>query len=244
MTTQTTVGGQAGYTFSSAYDSTTGTVDGMSNTTTGAPTLASLSYNAQAQISAVTLNDSNDSPLASEQLTYDADLRPLSTTTTWQNGGGGHGGHDYWDAAFTKAEESGSVEGSTPPDDIITNNKNDTEVVINPNKYNYLFGRATGSEHNIERTAQLALDMKWLGVSDNQEGYTLLDDHLKAVGQDPTNVIEQSIDEWGRTIFRKQSLFAGPSGKFALFESRWWADEPGKLNFGTLIAKYTRWWKG
>ena len=88
MTTQTTVGGQPGYTESYAYDSTTGTVDGMSNTSTGAPTLASLGYNAQAQISTITLNDSSNSPLANEQLTYDADLRPLSTTTTWQNGGG------------------------------------------------------------------------------------------------------------------------------------------------------------
>jgi RHS repeat-associated protein len=88
MTTQTTVGGQPGYTESYAYDSTTGVLTGLSNTTTGAPTLASLSYNAQGQISAITFNDSTNSPLASEQITYDADLRPLSTTTTWQNGGG------------------------------------------------------------------------------------------------------------------------------------------------------------
>jgi hypothetical protein len=50
-TTQTSVGGQPGYTFSDAYDSTTGVLTGMSTTTTGAPTLASLGYNAQAQIS-------------------------------------------------------------------------------------------------------------------------------------------------------------------------------------------------
>ncbi len=86
-TTQTTVGGQAGYTFTQAYDSTTSVLNGLSNTTTGAATLVGLTYNAQAQISALTLNDSNGSLLATEQLSYDADLRLLGTSTSWQSNG-------------------------------------------------------------------------------------------------------------------------------------------------------------
>jgi YD repeat-containing protein len=58
-TVQTTVGGQAGYVFTNAYDGTTGVLNGLSNTATGTPTLAALTSNTRALISDVTLKDSS-----------------------------------------------------------------------------------------------------------------------------------------------------------------------------------------
>ncbi len=86
--TQTTVGGQTGYTFSQAYDSTTGTLVGLSNDANGAPTLASQSYNQNGQVSAISFLSSSGTALADDQFTYDDDLRPVSDTASGQSGSG------------------------------------------------------------------------------------------------------------------------------------------------------------
>ncbi len=90
-TTQTTVGGSAGYTFSQAYDSTTGTLTGLSNNTTGTANLATLSTNAQAELSSVNYLTSTGSALASDAFTYDGNRRPTGATATWQSGSGNSG---------------------------------------------------------------------------------------------------------------------------------------------------------
>ncbi len=90
-TTQTTVGGSAGYTFTQAYDSTTGTLTGLSNNTTGTANLATLSTNAQAELSSVNYLTSTGSALASDAFTYDGNRRPTGATATWQSGSGNSG---------------------------------------------------------------------------------------------------------------------------------------------------------
>jgi RHS repeat-associated protein len=85
-TTQTTVGGQAGYTFTQSYDATVGNLNGLSNTTTAAQTLAALSYNeTHGLLSDLLLKDSGGASLANEHLQYDGDLRPAGAATTWQS---------------------------------------------------------------------------------------------------------------------------------------------------------------
>jgi RHS repeat-associated protein len=85
-TTTTTVGGQTGYTFTQSYDSTLGLLNGLSNTTTAAPTLVSLAYNEMhGLLSDLTYKDSSGANLATEHLSYDGLLRPSSKTTTWQS---------------------------------------------------------------------------------------------------------------------------------------------------------------
>ncbi len=91
MTTQTTVGGQTGYTFSQAYNSTTGTLNGLSNNSVGVANLATLSYNAQNQVSDVNLLNSTGGTLADNNFQYDGDLRLAGTTATWQSGSGQSG---------------------------------------------------------------------------------------------------------------------------------------------------------
>jgi RHS repeat-associated protein len=84
VTTTTSTGSTTDYTFTQIYDSTTGVSTGLTNGTT---TLAGLSYNSRDLVSALTLNDSTGSSLATEALVYDGDLRPASATTTWTSGG-------------------------------------------------------------------------------------------------------------------------------------------------------------
>jgi YD repeat-containing protein len=86
-TTQTSVGGATGYTFTQAYDSTTGTQIGLSNTSTASASLAALSYNAHGLLSTLTFKDSSGASLASETLLYDGALRTASATTTWTSSG-------------------------------------------------------------------------------------------------------------------------------------------------------------
>jgi RHS repeat-associated protein len=90
-TTQTTIGGQPGYTFTQVYDSTTGQLTGLSNNSIGTANLATLSYNAQAQISDINFLTSAGTPLADLHFTYDGDLRPTGSSTTWQSGSGASG---------------------------------------------------------------------------------------------------------------------------------------------------------
>jgi len=76
MTTATTVSGQPGYTFSQAYDGTTGVAVGLSNNATGTANLATLSYNAQGMVSSLNYLTTSGvgSPLATDAFTYDGNL--------------------------------------------------------------------------------------------------------------------------------------------------------------------------
>lgn len=91
-TTQTTAGGAAGSTFTQVYDGTTGLVTGLSNNTTGAANLASLSYEQHGLVSDLNflvLSGGAAVNLVNDHLSYDGDLRPVGTTATWQQSGSG-----------------------------------------------------------------------------------------------------------------------------------------------------------
>ena len=88
-TTSTTPTGQ-GYTATLAYDST-GVVSGLSNNTSNTPNLATLTYNARAQLDTIHLLTSSGGALANDQFGYDANLRAMSVSATWQGGSGQSG---------------------------------------------------------------------------------------------------------------------------------------------------------
>ncbi|GCE17676.1 hypothetical protein [Dictyobacter kobayashii] len=90
-TTQTTVNGQPGFTFSQAYDSTTGTLTGLSNNATGVANLASVSFEGHGLTSAINYQTTTGTALASEQFGYDGNLRATGATATWQSGSGSTG---------------------------------------------------------------------------------------------------------------------------------------------------------
>jgi len=97
LTTQTsTINGQGQntpqYTETDVYDSTLGVLTGQGNTIS--PTnadLASITYNVNALPSKLSFQTSTGGNLASEQFSYDGDLRPTEEAATWQNGSGQSG---------------------------------------------------------------------------------------------------------------------------------------------------------
>ncbi len=112
-----------------------------------------------------------------------------------------------------------------------------TAARIDPGKFDYLFGKAQGAEnlaHNAPRTNQNALQMKRLGVADNAEGRALLQEHFDKAVRDPTNVSSEFENQFGRFEVR-ESLFAGPSGKFAQFRSTWEVMDDGSRRLTTVI---------
>ena len=89
-TTSTNPVGQ-GYTTTQVYDSTTGVLTGLSNNGTASANLATLLYNARAQLDTIAFQTTTGSALANDQFGYDANLRPTSTNATWQGGSGTSG---------------------------------------------------------------------------------------------------------------------------------------------------------
>src|SRR5258708_14033119 len=69
-TTTTTPAGQ-GYTFTNVYDST-GALSGLSNTTSSTPHLATLAYNAPAQLDTINFQTSTGGALAAQRFQYAA----------------------------------------------------------------------------------------------------------------------------------------------------------------------------
>lgn len=78
--------------------------------------------------------------------------------------------------------------------------------------------------------------MKRLGIDDSVAGHDLLHDHLSQVGSSAGNVTKTFTNEHG-TLEVKESLMAGPSGKFANFETTWKVDANGCRTLTTVIPK-------
>jgi len=81
-------------------------------------------------------------------------------------------------------------------------------------KLAYLFGKATGRLHNLERTADLARQLARIGVYDNAAGRALLRAHLGEVLNSVKGVLQAD------GAFTRESLLVGPNG-FLKVESTW-----------------------
>jgi filamentous hemagglutinin len=83
--------------------------------------------------------------------------------------------------------------------------------------------------------------MKQLGVHDDLKGHSLLEEHLMKVAKDNKNIsntFEKEFREGGKGSFLiKESLFAGPSGKFAKFETGWEITNENTIRLTTIIPK-------
>lgn len=73
-------------------------------------------------------------------------------------------------------------------------------------KLNYLFGKATGSVHNIERSTGMLRQLESIGIFDNQSGNAYLREHLIQAYK-TAKAIKQSN---GRVL--RESLLMGPNG--------------------------------
>ncbi|MED0063790.1 hypothetical protein [Escherichia marmotae] len=80
--------------------------------------------------------------------------------------------------------------------------------------------------------------MKQLGVPANPSGYKILTGHLTDVAGNPSNIanrFSKVIDGKDVQFVTKDSLFSGPGGKFAQFESTWQVLDNGSLRLTTVI---------
>lgn len=90
------------------------------------------------------------------------------------------------------------------------------------------------NSHNAARSNQLALEMKRLGVPDNASGYQMLTEHLALSVKTEGNVVNTFTNQFGKFEVR-ESLFMGPSGKAANFQSTFQVLEDGTRKLSTII---------
>jgi hypothetical protein len=109
-----------------------------------------------------------------------------------------------------------------------------TNVLVDEGKLDYIFGRATGRDHNIKRTQQNAAQMARLGIYDTSEGRNLVRNHLRDVPKEPNNIIKTFTNDYG-TYEIRESLLSGPSGKFVKLESTWEITPDGSRRLTTVI---------
>ena len=137
-----------------------------------------------------------------------------------------------WIGAYIVPNKSPDVVTTTAgnvPDNL-------TNVQVDSNKFNYLFGRAADDSHNTPRTKQLALHMERLGIIDDAKGRGILEDHFKDVARQDGNIVKNWTDEYG-TFEVRESVFIGPSGKAVKFETGFEVYEDGTRRFITAIPK-------
>lgn len=111
---------------------------------------------------------------------------------------------------------------------------------ISQRKIDYLFNQNIAADaHNTPRAAQNAQQMQRLGFWDTPENRKLVTQHLQQVAQTADNVVERFTktfaDKAGTIgeseIEIRESLLAGPSGKFAKIKSSWEIMADGSRRF-------------
>ena len=76
------------------------------------------------------------------------------------------------------------------------------------NKLDFIFGKATGSEHNIERSKSMLRQLQRIGIFDTAANRAYLKQHLNEVLKDPSNIILRQSNN--RVV--RESLLMGPNG--------------------------------
>ena len=76
------------------------------------------------------------------------------------------------------------------------------------NKLEYIFGKATGNLHNIQRSIDLQRKVNSIGIYDNENGRKIILDALSRTLNDKTSIKESLRD--GRIL--RESLMVGPQG--------------------------------
>ena len=82
-----------------------------------------------------------------------------------------------------------------------------THAIIG-SKLDYLFGKAQGNRHTIDRTLSMQRSLEKIGLGDSKNSRAYLIKELNKVLNDPSNIKE--IQETGRVV--RESLLTGPDG--------------------------------
>lgn len=84
------------------------------------------------------------------------------------------------------------------------------------NKLEYLLGKATGADHNIQRSKDMLGQLERIGLSNTPSARKYLTEHLTQILNDPTNIV--ATERSGRVV--RESLLLGPRGGVKL-ETIW-----------------------
>ena len=74
-------------------------------------------------------------------------------------------------------------------------------------KLDFMFGKATGSAHNVQRSRDMLRQLQRIGLHDTPANRAYIEEHLTMVLNDPNNIVAVRN---GRTI--RESLLMGPNG--------------------------------
>ncbi|MBA1243846.1 two-partner secretion domain-containing protein [Pseudomonas japonica] len=161
----------------------------------------------------------------------DQTVKPATGSPAW----------DGTESAYSENLSGSYTSGSTTVNGQVVQNAGDfgaelgrKAVEIAPGKFDYLFGRVASSSHNSARSNQLALEMKRLGVPDNAAGRQMLTEHLSLSANTDGNVMSTYSTQYGKFEIR-ESLFIGPSGKAANFQSTFQVLDNGTRKLSTVI---------
>lgn len=126
--------------------------------------------------------------------------------------------------------------GKKIPGNNIIAVENGTKAIIDSRKFDYLFGNVKSSEHNADRSTQLAQTMNRLGLETNDKGASALTEHFKQVVNTKGNVVE-TYTRGNQSFEVRESLLFGPSGKAAKLEAAFEIMPDGSRRFVTTIPK-------
>ena len=98
-------------------------------------------------------------------------------------------------------------------------------------KLDYLFGKASGNKHNIERSKSMQAELRRIGIHDNSFGREYITNHLNDVLNDSSNISNVEIRSYtvkqlpGTPVIEytsttRESLLMGPGGAVKI-ESVW-----------------------
>ncbi|MDO4639504.1 MAG: hypothetical protein Q4A77_06600 [Leptotrichia hongkongensis] len=102
-------------------------------------------------------------------------------------------------------------------------------VPIIGNKLNYVFGEATGRKHNLERTNEMALTLKGIGINNDTLGRKVVYNNLVNTFHNPHSVInrESYYNPYDGITYNKterEAFLMGPAGGVKI-SSIWWNNE-------------------
>ena len=127
-------------------------------------------------------------------------------------------------------------------------------VVVDENKFTYIFGKAAPDAHNTPRTVDNARHMGMIGFHDTAESRAAIRAHLERIPNDDGNIVErlagkdikpenfpqQSVVEghWGGQAEVRESLLQGPGGSVKLRST--WEVRYGVRRLTTVIPMALR----
>jgi hypothetical protein len=101
------------------------------------------------------------------------------------------------------------------PDDPFGENKNDEKPVLGK-KLDFIFGKATGRPHNLQRSQSMLAQLNRVGIQDTPASREYIEKILVDAFNDPASTVSSSADGF----VTKESLVMGPGGGVKL-ESVW-----------------------